>query len=336
MQQLFSLPDTDQPMPYGGVRNLLRSLSQEDDQVIPPYPWTGKLAFLLPDVNRTAAIYLNEGAIYAGEMAGFTPPVALRLRSAGCLNDEELAYYLSLNSAEVGPESVSRSNVPSEAVESIHREVLMAIVSHLYEWDNGLWHWEEGAYTDDYVTAGIPILLVVSAVDERIGQWTAVARNNPYVVQPNSVPLPGLGWSEKLSRDLVPEMAALLMNIDGHSTIAQIAARCGFTRFEIAKLLSQASSDNVLDFTPAVPLPTQTVFVPEEEEAPEPQSFIPALENLSDAPEETTSFYSEEQIPSELQDIWEDLRKAKEHITVAEYNLQKIATEMGISLPPLD
>lgn len=333
MQQLFSLPDTDQPMPYGGVRNLLRSLSQEDDQGIPPYPWTGKLAFLLPEVNRTAAIYLNEGAIYAGEMAGFTPPVALRLKSAGCINDEELGYYLSLNSAEVGPEAVSRSNVPSEVVEAIHREVLMAIVSHLYEWDNGLWHWEEGEYTNEYITAGIPILLVVSAVDERIGQWTAVARNNPFVVQPNSIPLPGLGWTEKLSRDLIPEMAALLMSIDGHSTIAQIAARCGFTRFEIAKLLSQASSDNVLDFTPAapaVPQPAPSNILDEE-----PQSFVPSLENLSDVPEQDEPSYSENNIPAELQEIWEDLKKAKEHVTIAERNLQKLATEMGITLPPM-
>jgi hypothetical protein len=236
-------------LPSGGVRTLLREIGSMNEYDNTFIPWTGVLVFTHPQTQKNAKIWMTDGAIYAAHMSGYTPSIALRLKSAGCLTNEEYETVAKLEPSQAGPNAVAELDIPPNIVEEIHREVMFATIAHLYDWMDATWHWEEGKTTTHYITTGVPVLLAASAVDERIGQWNAVVRTRPDVAHPNSVPQPGPAWdSAATTHGATPEFFSVLKKVDGQTTVAQIASTCGFTRFEIAKLLAKASADGILVF----------------------------------------------------------------------------------------
>ena len=136
-------------------------------------------------------------------------------------------------------------------MDELHRELLLSTATHLFDWVDAQWWWQPKENTTSYTTTPMPASLVASASDERIGQWGAVARNYPYVTMPTSVPKAGPGWAAKAGGEVTPELAAMLMHVDGKRTIGQIATSCGFTRFEITRLLASATADKILVFPDA-------------------------------------------------------------------------------------
>lgn len=243
-------PMTDEPiaLPTGGVRTLIRDLGGDENPGHPPAPYTGALHIQRPQ-GAHAAIWIHGGIIYAAHLDGYEPPIALRLRTARFLNDAQFRELLEFDSGDAGPEAVDRSWVPAYVVEELHREIMLSTLSHLYDWMDASWWWDEDATTNLYVTSGLPLMLASAAVDERIGQWKAVTRAYPHVVKPKSVPYPGPAWNNRGITIVTPEMETMLSCIDGTRNIAQIASQCGLTRFEIAKIMSQTVAVGIITFS---------------------------------------------------------------------------------------
>lgn len=238
------------PLPRGGVRALLSHLADSSGGDVPDNA-TGRLVLVMKpgeSGSPEASIWMRDGDVYAADLSSFTPPMALRLKSTGCLDDSEYAVIAKKPAADIGPYAIMKYGVSPSLVEELNREVLLATVSHLFDWNEATWQWRDGETTNSFTTSGMHPSLVVSAVDERIGQWRAVTRHYPHAVQPTSVPHAGPGWAAKTGGEVTPELASLLTYVDGRRTVAKIAGACGFTRFEITRLLAQAVADQILVF----------------------------------------------------------------------------------------
>jgi hypothetical protein len=333
------MPDQVTALPHGGVRTLLRDMGGVEEDGSDGHPWTGQICLTDPGTGRVASLWVHHGAMYAAHLTGYVPPIAARLRSAGAIPPEQYSDYAAMRPEQAGPAAVTHLHASSETVETVHREVLLATVSHLYEWDNATWTWQDGARTDVYTTSGIPLLLIVAAVDERIGQWNAVMRTRPDVIQADMIPAPGPAWDQRTGVDMPTEMVTLLSMVDGRVTTAQIAATCGFTRFEIARLLAHAASANILVFSrtplaqPELGMPGPPTGLPVLVDAPSPDLLIPVPLTgpaITDGRPDVT--------PADLATVWEDLARIRQTLTEVEAALTRIAAATRTDrplLPPL-
>lgn len=243
------LPVQSTLLPDGGLRALIRQLGAPDEFGNPPIPRTGKIALRDSTEHREGAVYLRSGRIYAASLQGFIPPITLRLLSGGMLNDEQFLALQKYKPEEVGPQAVSHGFVTSDAIDDINRQMILSTLTHMYTWRTAEWHWIEGEETSSFTISALDTLLIISATDERDGQWNALTRNYPQVTKGNAIPSPGPDWNTHVGEATSPEINSILQYVDGTATIAQIAAVCGFARFEIAARLAKAIADGILIVT---------------------------------------------------------------------------------------
>jgi len=243
---LVSLSESPTPLPGGGLRVLLRQMGSPDEYGNPAPSVTGRLQLDDESVPREAGIYMRDGCVYAATFTGFVPPLARRLYSGGLINDQQLAYLLSLEDAQVESACIDQNMVSREHIEAINRQMILSSLVHLYGWSSASWRWLAEQATNAYTIPGLEISLTVSAADERVGAWDALVRNFPQVTVPSYVPQPGPDWGERTGQETTPEIAAILRCVDGQTNIARIAFECGFTRFEIASRLAKALADKLL------------------------------------------------------------------------------------------
>lgn len=240
------LASTPTPVPRGGIRYLIRSLGATDAFGNPAPDLTGRLAVVNDTDGAQASLYLRAGKVYTAELSGYVPPVALRLLSGGHLTAKMFEELESLEPEQVGPKAIAEGFVPPHVIEDIHRQMLLATLTHLYGWKDAHWTWEDGYESSAFTVSGLETNLIITAADERIGQWETLARAYPEVTKGNSIPEPGPEWSVKAGESTTPEIASILQYVDGETTVAQIAAVCGFARFEIAGRLAKAIADGLL------------------------------------------------------------------------------------------
>lgn len=250
----ITLSPVRRPLPPGGLRALLRDLGA-GDAFGNPAPAHGGRLVVEADKGREGSLYFRAGRVYSASLKGFSPPVATRMLSGDLISDDAFTYLNSLAPDSVGADAVSHGYCTADDVEDIHRQMLLSTLTHLYGWEKGTWRWVASGNTDAYTIAGLETRLLVAAGDERLGQWDALLRNFTSTTKSNSVPQPGPDWAAKAGESTTPEIASILMHVDGHTTVAQIAAECGFTRFEIGARLAKAIADGILiipdpDYTP--------------------------------------------------------------------------------------
>lgn len=234
-----------QPLPSGGVRALIRTFARNDDYGHPPPPLTGKIALL--DGDRSAGIYFSEGRIYAAELEKFEPSMALRLLSTGKIGEDMFFDINSLENADVSKVAVQKGYVTSDLVEEINRQNIFSVITHLYEWKNALWGWQDGKTTQRFTMTPLESTLVVTAADERVGQWNALLRNFPTATMPETVLLPGPDWGSKAGQSTTPEIASILRYIDAERSLGEIALLCGFSRFEMGARVAKAVADGLIE-----------------------------------------------------------------------------------------
>lgn len=231
-------------LPSGGVRALLRTFASNDDYGNPPPPLTGRIS--LNDMERKADIFFENGRIYASRLEGFEPSMALRLLSTGKITEEQFIELHGLDNNKVGPHAVAKEYVNSGLIEEINRQNLFSIMAHLYEWKEAKWTWVDEDYTDHFTMTPLDSTLVVTAADERVGQWNALLRNFPQATIPETILLPGPDWDNKAGEDTTPEIASILRYVNGINTIGEVALLCGFSRFEIGARVARSIADGLI------------------------------------------------------------------------------------------
>lgn len=231
-------------LPSGGVRALLRTFASNDDYGNPPPPLTGQI--YLNDNEKRAGIYFENGRIYAAQLEGFEPSMALRLLSTGRISEDQFVELHEMPNEEVGPYAAQSGYVPAGLVEELNRQNLFSIMAHLYEWKEATWEWLDDDRTQKFTMTPLDSTLVVTAADERIGQWNALLRNFPQATIPETILLPGPDWDDKAGEDTTPEIASILRYVDGTNTIGEVALLCGFSRFEMGARVARSIADGLL------------------------------------------------------------------------------------------
>lgn len=221
-------------------------MGSPDEYGNPPVPYSGRVVVNDPNSDREGSVYMRHGRVYSVALDGFMPPIATRLHSGGMITDDQWEYLLSLEPQDVGPEAVIRGYATQDAVDDVHRQMILSSLTHLYGWARAPYWWDEDAETENFTIPGLETALMVMLADERMGQWDALARNYPQVTKSHAIPMVGPEWGAKEGEQTTPEMAAILRRVDGATSIARIANECGFTRFEIAARLAKAIADGVL------------------------------------------------------------------------------------------
>lgn len=225
---------------------MLREIGSPDDFGNPPIPLTGKLTVRSKSPAREGAVFLRAGRAYSTDLEGFVPPVAKRMFSGGMISPETFAYLSTLAPEKIGPEAIDAGYASSDEIEDIHRQMMLSTLTHIYAWNDADWWWEEKADTQNFIISGLETGLLVTAADERIGQWSALQRNFPTATKGHAVPQPGPSWGAKAGESTTPEIVSILTHVNGSTNISQIATECGFTRFEIAARVAKAIADGIL------------------------------------------------------------------------------------------
>lgn len=242
-----------EPLPVGGLRNLLRKFDNPESSRKFMLDGTGRIALYLYRNNtndiepQKGFVYFKNHKIYSITYEGFTPPIATRLLTGGFINEEIYLYLNQLDPMLVGDEAVKNNYVAPDSLDTINRQMMLSSLTYLYGWQDAFWRWEADEIFDGFQIPEISLHLILSSADERIGQWDALLRNFPQATKPDAIPCPGPEWDNREAIDPSPEMnriAALVAS--GKCPIAKIAMLCGFTRFEIADKLAKATSSGVI------------------------------------------------------------------------------------------
>ena len=242
------LPETFTPLPSSGIKGLLRSVGSPDIYGNPPASITGRIVVQSKtDPQKIGHIFLWHTKVYAVHYAGFTPPLARRLVTAGILTPETFNTYAKIPPESVGMKIVEHGLAPVDEVETLNRQMLLSSLTHLYEWGNVEWKWEPKATTTAFTIAPLEPGLVVAATEERKGQWDALYRNYPEVCTGDAVPLPGKMWGDR-TKDATAEELNIYRFVNGENTVSYIAGMCGLTRFELAGRLAKGVAYEIVAF----------------------------------------------------------------------------------------
>lgn len=285
----YELDGSRASLPAGGLRALLKELGSSDEYGNPPLPITGEIKVF--GKQRDGNVHLKNGKVYAAQLENFTPPIALRLMSAGVLTEEMFAALAQLPPTEVSEAAVSNNFIDKDIVEDVHRQMLFSTLTHMYEWRDAEWVWVKGNQTKDYTITPLETRLTISATDERLAQWFALVHNHNAVTQGSAIVYPAEGWADKVGEESTPEINSILQYVDGINSVAQIASACGFARFEIASRLAKAVADGIVKVVSVKAIPNSTGSIEsllndKNEELLEAQEMVSKLkESLIDAEE---------------------------------------------------
>lgn len=247
-------PHAPTPLPYGGLRTLLRDLGTADSFGNPAPQRTGRIRLTQQD-GMEGHLWFRRGLVYSIQYDGFTPPIGRRLLTSGDINDSEYATLTATQQEDDETTIYMHTSATREQVESVNRQMLLSSLTFLYDWRDATWQWDDDMTTAVATISPLEPGLLVTAAEERLGQWAALDRNYPEVCDPDAIPAPGEAWDEIDDEDTHPESRAVLALVDGRTSNMFIAGTVGLTRFELAGRLAQAVANDFLTYT-AAPQPT--------------------------------------------------------------------------------
>lgn len=283
------LPTEPTPLLDNGLKEVLKNINLSDDE-------EGKIEITAPEGKR-GEIYLKGQSLYAVHYASFTPPLILRLKTAGYISPQLYSSLKNANVIQIHDFLKTTDKVGKSSVETINLQMLLSSLSHISSWTNAKWEWKEGEITEYFTIMDLEKKMVLTALEERAGQWNALERNYPEVTNPKSIPMKGKAWKNFHTEGLTATFITVIKNkINNRSTTMSIARSCGLTRFELATLLAKAQSEDLITFTKeknnktsATNITTKNDFLEDEEKT------LPSLENIEQNTPETPYDYIEDE-----------------------------------------
>lgn len=195
-----------------------------------------------------AHIYAFEGELYAVELEGYQPPVDRRLHSGAHLDRgqlEELDLGEPGSPAQRARTAATRGWLSIEDLGLVHHEFVLAAFGALLQTQVTSTSFTEGVATGEVCAVPVPIDVLREATALR---QTRMAEDWLHVsdVQPAEECILR-ATSDQLPDDcLLPEFIALYRELDGATSLAQVAYNCGYTLAEAVHLVSALRMRNLL------------------------------------------------------------------------------------------
>ena len=194
-----------------------------------------------------ARLYLFEGGLYAVTLDGYTPRLAARLLSSGCLDD---AQYTEM-AATLGPAKldrgagafvVGRDWVDADRLATFHQEYLLAALGALTSRPRVKTHSAKGETTADFCTLPLPVDPLFDTLRMRAGRLASGLGALPFTADPTTM---GLERTQiAIPSDMtLREFAAMAEAVDDRSSMLAAAWALGFTMAEavhVSMLLERA------------------------------------------------------------------------------------------------
>jgi hypothetical protein len=233
--------------------------------------------------SREALVHLGAGRVWAASVPGTPRRLGPRLVTAGLLTPETLAETLRAQAdggGALGELLVRRGLVEERLLAEFAREQLHDALTTVAGWAAGGWRFRRQAIG---VGDGEPVEVehLLAVVEDRRREWEGLLT---VVHGPLAVPVLAPNDAGG-SLSLRPDSWALLRQVDGRRTLAELAAECGFTHLEAARLAAALVSDGLLEVEADVELEDPPPVPAESDPPPGPvMAIIAALAGTDAAP----------------------------------------------------
>ncbi len=223
---------------------------------------TGCLTISRADAE--ARIYFHDGLAYHARMTGSGVKLGTRLISAGHLSEDNLRKALEAQKSEpehrrLGEILIDRGFVKQSQMEAIVRQQIEDTIFEILRWEGGTFRFDAGLQSDEDVGVLMNVENLVMGGARRFREWHQITRLVPSL---EAIPKFREDEEDTIELALTPEEWALVSQVDGTSTIAQLAPECGFTELEAARAVYGLVNAGLLELE----LPEGVVLPPRDPE----------------------------------------------------------------------
>jgi hypothetical protein len=243
------------------------------------------------DAGEEALVWLRDGDIYAVSVPGRRPLLGVRLVSSGVLNPEALAEALEVQRTELrgwrlGELLVHLGHVERPVIDDFVAEQMNDQLADLLGWPVRMSRFRNGEHTRQDMTVPHNVPDLLDEARARRVRWAAVLDR---VGGSDSIPDLDSSAPPAAQSELGPQEWALLCKIDGARSLSDLADECGFTLFEVARLVADLTEGGLVTVArrgqPGHDVETDAGAEPVATEAI-PANFQPVSETTDQRPEE--------------------------------------------------
>lgn len=188
--------------------------------------------------GQTAMVWFRDGAVYTATAPEARSRLGDRLVGAGHITVEQLDETLQSQRElperkRIGELLIERGHLDRETMGSYVREQTADSVAATLAWTEGTWAFIPGEETAEDVPLDVSVENLLMEGARRLDEW-AVVRDQIGTVD-SVVDFVRSGGQAELA--LTPDEWSMLTQIDGQSTIADLAAATGYGQFEAARIV---------------------------------------------------------------------------------------------------
>ena len=188
--------------------------------------------------NGSGRVYFREGEVYYAESTKSKEQLGRKLMRSGRVTEEQLRSAIDENEAtgrRVGEILVERGAVEVEQIEWAVRSQIEDAVFDLLRWDLGAFVWEPDVETDVEVRLTVTVDNLIIEASRRLDEISQIRRQieSPEVVLALA-PRPPEGAHQI---NITPEEWQVLVLVDGHRSVADIASFIGTDAFQTTRML---------------------------------------------------------------------------------------------------
>lgn len=188
--------------------------------------------------NGSGRVYFRDGDVYYAESTKSKEPLGRKLMRSGRVNEEQLRSAIDENEAtgkRVGEILVERGDVELEQIEWAVRSQIEDAVFDLLRWDLGAFVWEPDVETDVEVPLAVSVDNLIIEASRRLDEISQIRRQieSPDVVLAMA-PRPPDGAHQI---NITSEEWQVLVLVDGHRSVADIASFIGADAFQTTRML---------------------------------------------------------------------------------------------------
>ena len=188
--------------------------------------------------NGSGRVYFRDGEVYYAESTKSKEQLGRKLMRSGRVTEEQLRDAIDENEAtgkRVGEILVERGAVEVEQIEWAVRSQIEDAVFDLLRWDLGAFVWEPDVETEVEVPLTVTVDNLIIEASRRLDEISQIRRQieSPEVVLAMA-PRPPEGAHQI---NITPEEWQVLVLVDGHRSVSDIASFIGTDAFQTTRML---------------------------------------------------------------------------------------------------